>query len=92
MIGVGGTTEGGCLGDYSLRRHGRSTSSPPAAAAAGRLRLGRGAADLPGHPQGAASTTRFADARRYVGTSMAAAHVSGVAAMVLASGVLDPDR
>jgi len=36
------------------------------------------------------STNEFAIPGDYVGTSMAAAHVSGVAAMVLASGVLGP--
>jgi len=36
-----------------------------------------------------ANENRFAEPDFYVGTSMAAAHVSGVAAMVLASGVLD---
>jgi subtilisin family serine protease len=34
------------------------------------------------------STRRFGEPSDYVGTSMAAAHVSGVAAMVLASGTL----
>jgi subtilisin family serine protease len=33
---------------------------------------------------------RFGEPGNYVGTSMAAAHVSGVAAMVLASGAIDP--
>ncbi len=34
------------------------------------------------------STSEFAIPSNYVGTSMAAAHVSGTAALVLASGVL----
>ena len=90
VIGVGGTTEGGCLGDYSLLPARESTCSRPAAArrsaAAPRSRAGsiyqvtlKG-----GNPR------RFGEPSNYVGTSMAAAHVSGVAAMVLASGVLDP--
>jgi subtilisin family serine protease len=33
---------------------------------------------------------RFDEPGSYIGTSMAAAHVSGVAAMVLAGGVLNP--
>jgi subtilisin len=36
------------------------------------------------------STRAFAIPATYVGTSMAAAHVSGVAAMVLASGRVNP--
>ncbi len=36
------------------------------------------------------STTEFGIPANYVGTSMAAAHVSGVAAMVLASGAVNP--
>jgi subtilisin family serine protease len=34
---------------------------------------------------------RFGEPGNYVGTSMAAAHVSGVAAMVLAAGVIPAD-
>jgi subtilase family protein len=37
----------------------------------------------------AGSTRRFGEPGSYVGTSMAAAHVSGVAAMVLASGTVE---
>jgi serine protease len=88
-IGVGGTTEGGCLGSYSLLP-GKGVDV---------LAPGGGApvADCPsvsnrsiyqvtlkgGNPR------RFGEPGSYIGTSMAAAHVSGVAAMVLASGVLD---
>ena len=36
------------------------------------------------------SPRRFGEPSNYVGTSMAAAHVAGVAAMVLASGTIDP--
>ena len=35
------------------------------------------------------SPRRFGEPSNYIGTSMAAAHVSGVAAMVLASGMID---
>jgi serine protease len=90
VIGVGGTTEGGCLGSYSLLP-GKGVDL---------LAPGGGApvSDCPsvssrsiyqvtlkgGNPR------HFAEPRSYIGTSMAAAHVSGVAAMVLASGVLHP--
>jgi serine protease len=84
VIGVGGTTEGACLGAYSLaggaidlvapgggipRSDCPSVSSRPIYQVTFR----------PG------STTEFAVPATYVGTSMAAAHVSGAAALVLAS-------
>ncbi len=89
VIGVGGTTEGGCLGDYSLAGKGVDLVAPG------------GGTPVPGCPSvsarpiyqvtlRAASTRSFAIPSSYVGTSMAAAHVSGVAAMVIASGVIDP--
>jgi len=89
-IGVGGTTEGGCLGGYSqlpgkgidILAPGGGFPVPDCASVSNRsiyqVTLKRG------------NTRRFAEPSSYVGTSMAAAHVSGVAAMVLASGVLNP--
>ena len=50
-----------------------------------RLPLGLGAADLPGDAESGHDPQTFAIPSNYVGTSMAAAHVSGVAAMVLAA-------
>lgn len=89
VIGVGGTTEGGCLGSYSLAGSeidllapGGGTPSPGCPSISARavyqvtLRAG--------------STRTFAIPGNYIGTSMSAAHVSGAAAMVLASGVLGP--
>ncbi len=87
VIGVGGTTEGGCLGSYSLTGKGIDVVAPG------------GGTPVPGCPSVSArpiyqvtlvdgTTRRFGQPADYVGTSMAAAHVSGVAAMVLASGVL----
>jgi serine protease len=84
VIGVGGTTEGGCLGNYSLAGRGIDLVAPG------------GGAPGPGCPSVSArpiyqvtlkadSTQAFAIPSNYVGTSMAAAHVSGVAAMVLAA-------
>jgi serine protease len=89
-IAVGGTTEGGCLGAYSK-------ISP-------RIDLVAPGGGLPaaGCPSPSASrpiyqlTFRTGSPRSfeipgfYEGTSMAASHVSGVAAMVIASGVLGP--
>ncbi|HSS31820.1 MAG TPA: S8 family serine peptidase [Solirubrobacterales bacterium] len=87
VIAVGGTTEGGCLGDYSLAGTAIDVVAPG------------GGLPISGCPSVSArpiyqvtlrpgSTSTFAIPSNYVGTSMAAAHVSGVAAMVLASGVL----
>jgi serine protease len=89
VIAVGGTTEGGCLGDYSLSGTAIDVVAPG------------GGTPLPGCASVSArpiyqvtlkpgTTNEFTIPSDYVGTSMAAAHVSGVAAMVLASGVLGP--
>jgi len=87
-IGVGGTTEGGCLGSYSLLPgEGVDVLAPgggfpvvgcPSVSSRSIYQVTlRG-----GNPR------RFGEPGSYVGTSMAAAHVSGVAAMVLAGEVL----
>jgi serine protease len=89
VIGVGGTTEGGCLGNYSLAGEAIDLVAPG------------GGVPKKGCPSVAArpiyqvtlrpgSTRVFGIPAYYVGTSMAAAHVSGVAAMVLAIGVVNP--
>jgi subtilisin family serine protease len=89
VIGVGGTTEGGCLGDYSLAGAGVDVVAPG------------GGVPKSGCPSVAArpiyqvtlragSTDSFGIPVDYVGTSMAAAHVSGVAAMLLASRRINP--
>ena len=91
VIGVGGTTEGGCLGNYSLAGKGIDLVAPG------------GGTPAPGCPSVSArpiyqvtlsadSTQTFAIPSNYVGTSMAAAHVSGVAAMVLAAGTYGGPR
>jgi serine protease len=86
VIGVGGSTEGGCLGNYSLAGRNVDLLAPgggtPVAGCPSisarpiyQVTLKPGTADLFGVPN------------NYVGTSMAAAHVSGAAALVIASGV-----
>ncbi len=90
-IGVGGSTEGGCLGGYSLSGRDVDLVAPG------------GGPPVPGCPSistgpiyqvtlKGGSTRRFAEPGSYIGTSMSAAHVSGVAAMVLASGTVDRKR
>ncbi len=87
VIGVGGSTEGGCLGEYSLTGKNIDVLAPGG---------GEPTADCEsvlGYPiyqvtfKGAREN-RFAEPSFYVGTSMAAAHVSGVVAMILAGNVL----
>jgi serine protease len=87
-IGVGGTTEGGCLGGYSLLPGkgvdilGPGGGFPVAGCPSVSSRSIYQVTLKGGNPR------RFGEPGSYIGTSMAAAHVSGVAAMVLAAGVL----
>jgi serine protease len=87
VIGVGGTTEGDCLGSYSLAGKGVDVVAPG------------GGEPKPGCPSvldqpiyqvtfAGHSTKLFGMPGSYFGTSMAAAHVSATAAMVLAAGVI----
>jgi serine protease len=91
VIGVGGSTEGGCLGGYSLAGRDVDLLAPG------------GGPPAPGCPSistgsifqvtlKAGTTRRFAEPGNYIGTSMSAAHVSGVAAMVLSSGTVERKR
>jgi serine protease len=84
VIAVGGTTEGGCLGDYSLAGRidvlapggGEPVSGCPSILSRPIFQVTL----VPG------TTNAYEIPGNYVGTSMAAAHVSGLAAMVLAIG------
>lgn len=89
VIGVGGTTEGGCLGDYSLAGRDVDLVAPGGGVPQGRCPsvAARPIYQVTLQPK---STKEFGIPAYYVGTSMAAAHVSGVAAMVLASGAVNP--
>lgn len=87
-IGVGGTTEGGCLGEYSLSGPGLDLTAP----GGGRPLPGIGCEGTGGRPifqmTMLGDLRRFGIPHRYFGTSMAAAHVSGTAALVIASRIL----
>ncbi|MBW8060295.1 MAG: S8 family serine peptidase [Solirubrobacterales bacterium] len=89
VIGVGGTTQGGCLGSYSLGGKGVDLVAPGGGTAAA------GCPSVSANPiyqvtLKGGNTRRFGEPGNYIGTSMAAAHVSAVAAMVLAAGTVDP--
>jgi serine protease len=91
VIGAGGSTEGGCIGSYSLGGKDVDVVAP-----------GGGESD-PTCPSvlmdpifqvtfRGGNERRFAEPPDYVGTSMSAAHVSGVAALILASGLIDRSK
>jgi serine protease len=90
-IGVGGSTEGGCLGAYSLSGRDVDLIAPgggPALLGCPSISAG----SIYQVTLKAGSTRRFGEPSSYIGTSMSAAHVSGVAAMVLASGTVKRKR
>jgi serine protease len=89
VIGVGGTTEGACLGNYSLAGKGVDLLAPGGGVPQSRCPsvAARPIYQVTLRP---GSTADFGIPVDYVGTSMAAAHVSGVAAMVLASRTINP--
>jgi serine protease len=88
-IGVGGSTAGGCIGNYSLAGKAVDVLAPGGGTAA------VGCPSVSSDPiyqvtLKDGTTDEFSEPGDYVGTSMAAAHVSGVAAMILAARVIDP--
>jgi serine protease len=90
VIGVGGTTEGGCIGSYSLAGKGIDVVAPgggPPAAGCPSI-LSRPIYQVTLKP---GTTNQFTIPSNYAGTSMAAAHVSGTVALMLASGVIPHD-
>jgi serine protease len=89
VIGVGATTEGACLGNYALAGEGIDLVAPGGGKPQSRC-PSVAARPIYQVTLRAETTNEFAIPANYTGTSMAAAHVSGVAAMVLASRVVNP--
>ena len=102
VIGVGAITEHGCRANYSNAGPGLDIAAPgggpddqrdpacPAGAPEGRgifqMTYPWAAADS--SPRSASSYRHFGLPRRFIGTSMAAPHVSATAALLIASGIL----
>jgi serine protease len=90
-IAVGGTTEDGCLGSYSKVSPRVDLVGPGGGLPALGCPPATGTRPIYQLTFRTGAPKQFDIPGFYEGTSMAAAHVSGVAAMVIASGLLGPD-
>jgi serine protease len=87
-IAVGGTTEDGCLGSYSRIGPRVDLVAPGGGYPVGGCPVASESRPIYQLTFRNGNPHRFAIPAFYEGTSMSAAHVSGVAAMVIASGVV----
>ena len=95
VLSVGATTERGCLSEYSNQGAGLDVVAPGGGADAVVGDAGCAPDADPGRDIFQVTYTRFATRRfgipgGYEGTSMAAPHVSAIAALIIASRVLGP--
>ena len=97
VMSVASTTEHGCVSDFSNRGRGLDIAAPGGGEDAlvpgdpnCRPEMPAGGDIYQVTLTGPRNRQRFGIPGAYHGTSMAAAHVSGVAALVLASGTLGP--
>jgi serine protease len=90
-IAVGGTTEDGCLGSYSKISSRVDLVAPGGGLPALGCLTASGTRPIYQLTFRTGAPKQFDIPGYYEGTSMAASHVSGVAAMVIASGVLGPN-
>jgi serine protease len=105
VIAVGATTENGCRAKYSNVGRGLDLVAPGGGpddrddpTCPRNVREGRDIyqttfpwAGLQSAPRGSSSYRRFGLPSGFIGTSMAAPHVSAAAALVIASGIVGPD-
>jgi serine protease len=93
VLAVGATTENGCLSSFSNAGSGVDLVAPGGGSDAYladdvNCRAGRSGRPIYQITFPAGHVTDFGPAENYVGTSMATAHVSAAAALVIASGVV----
>lgn len=97
VLSVGGTTEHGCLADYSNSGHGLDLVAPgggddgPYTDPGCSYRRGKQGRNIAQMTLIGIHKDKIGIPHSYEGTSMAVPHVSATAALVIASGILGPD-